>query len=110
MMMLLQCPNCQKEFNAIDNIPRILVFCGHTFCHACLMNLLLIDSQQQQQDLIYGGPEDAQAFKNNGTTENRVNVAHHLKAAIQCPDCGTTNHAHNGIESFPKNLVLLQVN
>ena len=25
------CPNCSEEYRE-DNIPRILVSCGHTFC------------------------------------------------------------------------------
>jgi hypothetical protein len=28
-------------------------------------------------------------------------------SCLNCPDCGTVNHAMNGIESFPKNLALL---
>ena len=32
-----------------------------------------------------------------------------FKAQINCPECGTVNFAPNGTESFPKNLVLLQV-
>jgi DNA-directed RNA polymerase subunit RPC12/RpoP len=34
------CPNCHKEFNSELNLPRILVSCGHTFCHSCLDQLL----------------------------------------------------------------------
>lgn len=30
-----------------------------------------------------------------------------LKGSLECPECGTVNQAANGVESFPKNLVLL---
>jgi|LauGreDrversion4_2_1035121.scaffolds.fasta_scaffold136619_2 hypothetical protein len=31
------------------------------------------------------------------------------KFSLECPECGTFNSVSQGIESFPKNLVLLQV-
>lgn len=37
------CPNCQKEFNSGTNLPRILIFCGHTFCHECIETLLKME-------------------------------------------------------------------
>jgi len=30
-----------------------------------------------------------------------------LKKEVNCPECGTVNMAPNGVESFPKNLVLI---
>jgi protein-arginine kinase activator protein McsA len=73
------CPNCQVEFSSTTNIPRILIFCGHTFCQACIENLI-------------------QTVEKEGEKE---------KPAFECPECGTVNIANDGINSFPKNLVLL---
>ena len=72
------CPNCQQEFNSNTNIPRILVFCGHTYCQLCIENLLVDDGQG--------------------------------KWTLSCPECSVVNQVADGVNSFPKNLVLLQVN
>lgn len=70
------CPNCQSDFNPTNNIPRILVFCGHTFCHSCIEQLIEHDE-----------------------TSN--------KWSIECPECKVVNQVGDGVNSFPKNLVLL---
>ena len=70
------CPNCQVEFSSSTNIPRILIFCGHTFCHNCIEQLLVFDNVSNKQQ-------------------------------IECPECNTMNIAADGVNSFPKNLVLL---
>ena len=70
------CPNCQNDFNTDNHLPRIFIFCGHTFCHSCI-----------EQQLA--------------KSEDNKSIA--------CPECQTVNVAADGINSFPKNLVLLSV-
>lgn len=37
----LTCPLCQQQYSNVgDLIPRLLPECGHTFCTACLNQLL----------------------------------------------------------------------
>ena len=34
-----RCPLCRKDYSTDfkdPHVPRILIHCGHTFCHACL--------------------------------------------------------------------------
>lgn len=71
------CPNCHNEFNSDTNLPRILIFCGHTYCHSC------IDAELKPS-------EDS-------------------KFTMNCFECSTINTVADGVNSFPKNLVLLQV-
>ena len=37
----MKCPNCSSEFNREENLPLILIHCGHTLCIKCI-NLLLV--------------------------------------------------------------------
>ena len=87
---MLECPNCHKPFDALTCVPRILIFCGHTFCHQCIHALL--------------SGEDEVGDEFTSPVREAKGDAH-----LECPECGTTNSAANGIESFPKNLVLLQL-
>jgi len=41
---LRNCLRCQQEFHPINNIPRILYACGHTFCSQCIREILDIGS------------------------------------------------------------------
>ena len=51
---------------------------------------------------------NSQVEYKRGEDESEVNIqGARLKKEIQCPECGTKNTASNGVESFPKNLVLL---
>ena len=69
------CPNCHNEFNSDTHLPRILVFCGHTYCHSCIeSNLKAVDGN---------------------------------KFEMPCFECSTVNSVSDGVNSFPKNLVLL---
>lgn len=31
-----KCPLCKAAYNLRENLPRIMVHCGHTFCTPCL--------------------------------------------------------------------------
>ncbi len=64
------CPNCHLDFNNQANIPRILVYCGHTFCHACIEEILKEDSSSCNTVKRY---------------------------SVDCPDCGTTNQVADGM-------------
>ena len=46
----------------------------------------------------------------SSTTNTEKRILFKLKKKVKCPECGTINIAHNETESFPKILVLLQVN
>jgi hypothetical protein len=35
---LKSCVLCKNDFNMKDRLPRILIHCGHTICHSCLLN------------------------------------------------------------------------
>ena len=35
----MECPNCEKTYNAGSNIPLILIECGHTICEKCCTEL-----------------------------------------------------------------------
>ena len=40
----MNCPNCLTIYNAAQNLPKILIGCGHTLCDYCIQ--LLFDSSQ----------------------------------------------------------------
>lgn len=40
------CANCQKPFDRDSRIPKLLPFCGHSICDACLQQLLQTSSSQ----------------------------------------------------------------
>lgn len=86
---MLECPNCHKPFDALTCVPRILISCGHTFCHQCINALFIGDDEV--------GDEFCSPVREAKATN------------FECPECGAVNSATNGIESFPKNLVLLQL-
>jgi hypothetical protein len=33
----MKCKICLEDYNLINKIPIILVQCGHTFCHSCIL-------------------------------------------------------------------------
>lgn len=78
------CPNCQNDFDSTSNVPRILIFCGHTYCQQCIESLLTQSSSNEE------GTSPKSSMKQ-----------------LNCPECGTVNQAADGVNSFPKNLVLL---
>ena len=84
-----------------------MVFCGHTFCHACLHKLLMTDDDLVSEIQAEDRPNSQVEYK-RGEDESEVNIqGARMKKEIECPECGTKNTASNGVESFPKNLVLL---
>lgn len=62
----MQCPKCVQPYQSENNIPRILVSCGHTLCEKC----------------IFGGL----------STKPGLNSQ---KLSIECPECGTKNEAES---------------
>ncbi len=40
----MECPKCKHSYNDSDNIPRILIKCGHTLCQECIKSLFLESS------------------------------------------------------------------
>lgn len=32
----MNCPACKTRYNESQNVPRLLVFCGHSLCEPCL--------------------------------------------------------------------------
>lgn len=36
-----QCPLCKVDYNLRENLPRIMVHCGHTFCTPCLVQFYM---------------------------------------------------------------------
>ena len=49
-----KCPNCLNFFNEIDNLPRLLPECGHTFCSKCIISFF---SNSNEKDYFIC-PED----------------------------------------------------
>lgn len=44
LVNLEKCPLCQKDYSSdFKNlqVPRILIHCGHTFCHECLVQFYM---------------------------------------------------------------------
>jgi hypothetical protein len=41
----LICPECQRMFNEMDNLPLMLPDCGHTICQQCIEEMLSKRSQ-----------------------------------------------------------------
>lgn len=41
----LVCGLCKEIYNETNKIPRILISCGHTFCHSCLNNKIQSGSE-----------------------------------------------------------------
>ena len=62
MMMVMQCPNCHSDFNSELNLPRIMVFCGHTFCQICIKDMLV------DQKEIKSEAEVEETDEENGAT------------------------------------------
>ena len=76
----MQCPKCNQSYQSENNIPRILIGCGHTLCEKCIHACFASKS-----------------------------LNNHQKQIIECPECGTKNEAES-VQSFPKNLALLNMN
>ena len=36
----MDCELCYETFNKDDHVPKVLQYCGHTFCQRCLANLV----------------------------------------------------------------------
>ena len=35
----MNCNYCQKQFNEFEQVPRLLILCGHSLCEACCYQL-----------------------------------------------------------------------
>ena len=55
----LKCPLCKMNFNQHDNLPRLLIHCGHTLCTKCIINSLNVNNNQS---IIC--PEDSMKYDN----------------------------------------------
>lgn len=42
----MECPSCKNPYrsSSTNNLPRVLLQCGHTFCHQCISNSLQDES------------------------------------------------------------------
>ena len=82
------CPLCGKLYDKIIQIPRLLVKCGHTFCHICITKSI----QNQNED------------------ENEENQNKDLNTVkFTCPEDKTEYENLTNIEELPINLYLLNL-
>lgn len=58
----LTCPGCNHQYDSEFRIPRILTFCGHTFCSQCLSFWL------RSPNSSFSCPEDGQIFEPLGSS------------------------------------------
>lgn len=56
----LKCSLCKEFYNEKERIPRLLINCGHTFCHICLKSILSNDSGHNS----FKCPEDETQYSN----------------------------------------------
>ena len=54
----LKCPLCKTTFNQTDNLPRLLINCGHTLCSKCISQSLT------QNNNTITCPEDSSTYEN----------------------------------------------
>ena len=81
----MNCPNCQSKYNNCDNLPKILVKCGHTFC--------IVKISFNQKCL-----ENIKEIKDNETD-----------IYLNCPTCNEGTIISD-LNSLPKNIALLENN
>lgn len=48
----MECPDCFKRYNRLDNMPRILIPCGHSLCQDCIQSRIMCLAETKKQDKI----------------------------------------------------------
>ena len=54
----LKCPLCKVNFNQSENLPRLLINCGHTLCSKCISQSLTLNNN------TITCPEDSSTYEN----------------------------------------------
>jgi hypothetical protein len=83
------CPLCGNLYNKINNTPRLLVKCGHTFCQNCISQLLL--SKEKLKEIPFEKGEKENTYK------------------FSCPEDKTEYENITKIEELPLNLYLINL-
>ena len=67
--MEVKCPICKNDYNSSNNIPRILINCGHTICSSCLNTKITENKSKQftcpEDNILYENIESIEKFPIN---------------------------------------------